>query len=89
MKTESEQRAIAARAAAFGILARLFATVRAPILWVALGAIFAASAAVACYALAHGVTHDAIPSDIWRQVFCIAGGACVGLSALARLGTPP
>lgn len=80
---------LAVGAAAFGILATLFATVRAPILRVALGAIFAVPAAVAGYALVHGVTHDAIPSDIWRQVFCIAGGTCVGLSALARLGTPP
>lgn len=80
---------LAAGAAAFGILTTLFATVRAPILRVALATIFAVPAAVAGYALVHGVTHDAIPSDIWRQVFCIAGGACVGLSALARLGTPP
>lgn len=80
---------LATGAAAFGILATLFATVRAPILRIALATIFAVPAAAAGYALVHGVTHDAIPSDIWRQVFRIAGGACVGLSALARLGTPP
>lgn len=80
---------LAAGTAAFAILATLFAAARAPILRVALGAIFAAPAAVAGYALVHGVTHDAVPSEIWRQIFCIAGGACVGLSALARLSNPP
>lgn len=47
--------------------------------------IFAAPAAVAGYALVYGVTKEAVPSDIWRQVFCIAGGGFVGFSALARL----
>lgn len=71
--------------AAFGILAFLFATLRAPILRVAVALIFAAPAAVAGYALVHGVTREAVPSEIWRQIFCIAGGIFVGCSALARL----
>ena len=49
--------------------------------------VFAAPAAVAGYALVHGVTKDAVPSEIWRQVFCIIGGAFVGTSALLRLIT--
>ena len=71
--------------ASFGILALLFATLRAPILRLAVALIFAAPAAVAGYALVHGVTRDAVPSEIWRQLFCIAGGIFVGCSALARL----
>jgi len=47
--------------------------------------IFAAPAAVAGYALIRGITKEAVPSDIWRQVFCIAGGGFVGISALVRL----
>lgn len=43
------------------------------------------AAAVAGYALVHGVTEDAVPSEIWRQVFCILGGAFVFVSALTRL----
>jgi hypothetical protein len=74
--------------AAFGILAFLFATLRAPILRLVVAVVFAAPAAVAGYALVHGVTRDAVPSEVWRQVFCIAGGICVGCSALARLADP-
>jgi hypothetical protein len=74
--------------AAFGILAFLFATLRAPILRLAVAVIFAAPAAVAGYALVHGVTREAVPSEIWRQIFCIAGGIFVGCSALARLADP-
>lgn len=74
--------------AAFGILAFLFATLRAPVLRLAVAIVFAAPAAVAGYALVHGVTREAVPSEIWRQIFCIAGGIFVGCSALARLADP-
>lgn len=72
----------------FGILAVLFATLRAPILCFAVALIFAAPAAVAGYALAHGIAREAVSSEIWRQIFCIAGGIFVGCSALARLADP-
>jgi hypothetical protein len=36
----------------------------------------------------HGVTREAVPSEVWRQIFCIAGGIFVGCSALARLADP-
>lgn len=74
--------------AAFGILAFLFATLRAPILRIAVALVFAAPAAVAGYSLVHGVTREAVPDEIWRQIFCIAGGMFVGCSALARLADP-
>jgi hypothetical protein len=44
-----------------------------------------APAAVAGYALVHGVAREAVPSEIWRQIFCIIGGGFVGVSALVRL----
>ena len=71
--------------AAFGLLAFLFATLRAPILRLAVAVVFAAPAAVAGYALVHGVTREAVPSEVWQQIFCIAGGIFVSSSALARL----
>ena len=74
--------------ASFGLLALLFAKVRSPFLRLSVALIFAAPAAVAGYALVHGVTREAVPSEIWRQIFCIAGGTFVGCSALARLADP-
>jgi len=46
---------------------------------------FATPAAVAGYAPVHGVTKESVPSEIWRQIFCIIGAAFVGVSALLRL----
>ena len=77
-----------AGAASFRSLAFLFATLRVPILRFAVALIFAAPAAIAGYALVHGVTREVVSSEIWRQIFCIAGGAIVGCSALARLADP-
>jgi len=58
---------------------------RSPILRLIVALVFAASAAVAGSALVHGVTREAVPSEIWRQIFCIIGGAFVFVSALMRL----
>lgn len=69
----------------FGILAFLFDTLRAPILRIALALIFAAPAAVAGYALVHGVASEAMPSPVWRQIVCLTGSGLVGTSALLRL----
>ncbi|MFC6447721.1 hypothetical protein [Shinella zoogloeoides] len=76
-----------AAVAAFGVLALLFDTLRSPILRLIVALVFAAPAAVAGYALVHGVTKESVPSEIWRQIFCIIGGAFVGTSALLRLIT--
>ena len=77
-----------AAGAAFGVLALLFATLRPPILRLVVALVFAAPAAVAGYALVYGLTREAVPSEIWRQLFCILGGMFVGFSALARLAAP-
>ena len=73
---------------AFGILALLFETLRTPILRLIVALIFAAPAAVAGYALVYGITKEAVPSEIWRQIFCLVGGGFVGVSALMRLAAP-
>lgn len=77
--------AAVAAVAAFGVLALLFDSLRSPILRLIVALVFAAPAAVAGYALVHGVTKEAVPSEIWRQIFCIIGGAFVFVSALMRL----
>ena len=74
-----------AAVAAFGVLAMLFDTLRSPILRLIVALVFAAPAAVAGSALVHGVTKEAVPSEIWRQIFCVIGGAFVFASALMRL----
>ncbi|WP_454618573.1 hypothetical protein [Bradyrhizobium cenepequi] len=76
---------LVAGAASFGILALLFAVLRAPILRIVVTVLFATPAAVAGYALVHGVTAEAVPSPVWRQIFCVAGGAMVGAAAAMRL----
>lgn len=80
---------LVAAVAAFGILVFLFDTLRPPILRLIVALIFAAPAAVAGYALIHGITKESLPSEIWRQIFCIIGGGFVGVSALMRLGISP
>ncbi len=73
---------------AFGIPALLFETLRTPILRLIVTLIFAAPAAVAGYALVYGITKEAVPSEIWRQIFGLVGGGFVGVSALMRLAAP-
>jgi len=52
---------------AFGVLAVLFDTIRTPIIRLIVALIFAAPAAVVGFALFHGITKDAVPSEIWGQ----------------------
>lgn len=80
---------LVAAVAAFGVLALLFDTLRSPILRLIVALVFAAPAAVAGYALVHGATKESVPSEIWRQIFCIIGGVFVGVSALMRLAVSP
>ena len=79
---------LVAGATAYGLLAFAFASLRSPVLRLIVALVFASPAAVAGYALAHGVTGDAVPSEVWRQIFCIIGGGFVGVSALIRLAAP-
>lgn len=77
-----------ATATAFAAFSVLFATLRSPIPRLIVALVFAAPAGLAGYALFHGMTYEAIPSAIWRQTFCIIGGAFVSISALTRLAGP-
>lgn len=70
----------------FGALAILFATAPTPLRRAVVAFIFIGPAAAAGYLLLYGLTDGIVPSVIWRQVLCLAGGAFVGISAFARLG---
>lgn len=76
---------LAAGAVAFGLLVFLFASLRPPLLRLIVALVFAAPAAMAGYALVHGVTNESVQSEIWRQIFCVIGAIFVGVSALMRL----
>eukprot|EP01037_Dinobryon_pediforme_P018791 gene18791-19099_t len=76
---------LVAATTAYGLLVVLFMVVRSPILRLAVALVFAAPAAVAGFALVHGITREAMPSEIWRTIFCLIGGGVSGLSALIRL----
>lgn len=77
-----------AGAVSFGVLSVLFAAMRTPFLRIAIALIFAAPAAVAGYALVHGVAGELVPSPVWRAISCVIGALATGLSALARLAAP-
>ena len=76
-------------AAVYGLLVFAFTSLRSPVPRLIVALVFAAPAAVAGYALVHGVTKESVPSEIWRQIFCIVGGGFVGVSALMRLAAAP
>ena len=67
----------------------LFAVLRHPFQRLIVALIFAGPAAVAGYELVYGIMRESVPSEIWRQLFCVIGGVFVGLSAMARLISSP
>jgi hypothetical protein len=79
---------LVAGAVAFGLLSAVFVSVKSPIARVIIGLIFALPAAGAGYALTSGISASAVPSEIWRQIFCIIGGVFVGAAAFTRLAVP-
>jgi hypothetical protein len=79
---------LAAGAAAFGLLSAVFVSVKSPSVRIIIGLIFALPAAGAGYALVTGVIASAVPSEVWRQIFCIIGGVFVGAAAFRRLAVP-
>lgn len=75
--------------ASYGFLPWLYATPRSPGLRLAIALIFAIPAAIAGFALVHGVAREAVPSEVRRKIFSLIGGGFVGVSALARLREGP
>jgi hypothetical protein len=77
--------AVAQRLLMLGPVVQDRTALRSPALRLIVALIFAAPATVAGYALVHGVTREAVPSEVRRQIFCVIGGGFVGVSALVRL----
>jgi hypothetical protein len=72
---------------AFAVLASLFSHLRSPVLRGIVMIVFVAPAALAGYSLVHGLVRPVMPSEVWRQVLCLIGGASVGISAWVRLAS--
>jgi hypothetical protein len=77
-----------AGALAYGLLSILYVSVRSPAARIVVGLIFALPAAGAGYALLSGISANAIPSELWRLMFCALGGFLVGAAAFTRLSIP-
>lgn len=77
-----------AAGASFGFLAYLYATLRSPGLCLAIAAICTVPAIIAGYSLVHSIAREAVPSEVWRAIFSLIGGAAVGSAALAKLADP-
>jgi hypothetical protein len=79
---------LVAGAVAFGLLSAVFVSAKSPIACVIIGLMFALPAAGAGYALMSAISASAVPSEVWRQIFCITGGVLVGAAAFRRLAVP-
>ena len=77
-----------AGAVAYALLSVLFVSLRSPAARIAVGLVFALPAAGAGYALVSGISTNAIPSELWRLMFCVLGGLLVGAAAFTRLSVP-
>ena len=79
---------LVAAVAAFGVLVFLFCTLRSPVLRFIIILAFVLPSAVAGYYLVHGIAREAVPSEVWRQIFCVIGGIAIGISTWLRLASP-
>jgi hypothetical protein len=77
-----------AGAVGFGLLSAVFVSVKSPVARIFIGLVFALPAAGAGYALVSGVSASTVPSEVWRQIFCIVAGVLVGAAAFTRLAIP-
>ncbi|MFC3721890.1 hypothetical protein [Neoaquamicrobium sediminum] len=67
------------------VAAAVLAFVRAPLLRLPVLVLFAAPAALAGYAVVHGVAHNVIESTVALNLLCGAGGLFVGIAALMNI----
>ena len=67
----------------------LFATVRTPIIRLAIALLFAVPAAVAGFHAVHGIVGIGSSSQIWRNVLGSVGAVVVGATAWMRLAGSP
>ncbi|MDH6260595.1 hypothetical protein [Bradyrhizobium sp. BR13661] len=62
-----------------------FAVTRSSALRIAIAAAFTVPAAVAGYHVVFAVSHVAVPSLAWREVFACLGAVCIGVTSWMRL----
>jgi hypothetical protein len=67
------------------VAAAVLAFVRAPLLRLPVLVLFAAPAALAGYAVVHGVAHNVIESTVALNLLCGTGGLFVGIAALLNI----
>jgi hypothetical protein len=69
----------------------IFATVRAPLIRLLIGLVYAVPATVAGYQLCFALSGISGPVGDWQPVFAAAGAVVVGVTAFARMAmlTPP
>ncbi|MBU2031533.1 MAG: hypothetical protein KKG69_01665 [Alphaproteobacteria bacterium] len=77
--------AIGAALLSVGLVIAVLGFAKNPVLRLAALAIFAVPAAVAGYALVHGVAKGAVDSTIALNLLCGAGGLFVGVAAMLNL----
>ena len=68
-----------------------FATVRSPILRVAIALLYAVPATIAGYHAVLGLAHIGVPSEAWGRAFAVVGAVVFGGTAFARMSlfAPP
>lgn len=67
------------------VAAAILALIRAPLLRLPVLALFAAPAALAGYAVVHGVGHNVIESTVALDLLSATGGLFVGIAALMNI----
>ena len=66
-----------------------FATLRSPLMRVAVALLFAVPAGVAGYHAARGLAHLVVPAVAWRETIAIAGATIVAATAILRMWLSP
>lgn len=73
---------------AFGLMRWLYASVTQPVLRIVLSIAFVTLSAMMSYFILNTLSTGHVPSELWRQAFCILGAGIIGLMALTRLAEP-
>lgn len=78
---------IVSGAAVYGTLVILLIVPASVVFRLFVALVFAAPAAVAGYALVHGIARETVESEVWRVVLCLIGGGLTGIAAFIRIIT--
>lgn len=76
---------VVAGGATLGVCQLVFGSTRSAVLRTLMALLFSAPAAYAGYHVVFGLASYGVLSDMWRQVFAVAGALAIGATAIARL----